>query len=560
MTFSFEVVNNQKYITTSLSGDQLLQDPALNKGTGFTQEERANFGLLGKLPLRIETLNEQVARAYEQFKSLDTPLQQNLYLQELLNVNQTLLCKLAATHIREVLPIIYTPTVALAVRGFSREYLTAKGLYITYPEHDHLDKMLANITDDTDLIVVTDSERILGIGDQGVGGMHIPIAKLALYSICAGLHPARTLPIVLDIGTNNETLLNDPQYLGWRAPRIKGEEYNNFIEYFISKIKQKFPKVLLQWEDFARDNAAFNLNKYRKQLCSFNDDIQGTAVITLAALLSACKLSKRKLTEQNIVILGGGASGTGIADQIRLAMQRFGLDEKAARAKFWFVGRKGLITEQTTPVTNEQKPFLRTAADTQGWKLKNNNEISFFDVIANVKPSILIGCSTVGGAFTQEIVTEMAKHCEQPIILPLSNPTDKAEAKPIDLINWTCGCAIVATGSPFDDVEYQGKKFEIAQCNNMFAFPGIGLGTIASQAREVTNNMFWAACQAISELALAQQKVLPPIEDTITSARKVAAQVAAAAQADGVARANGDPQKLVDDYVWEIEYLPYKKR
>jgi malate dehydrogenase (oxaloacetate-decarboxylating) len=552
-----------KYIETALTGNQLLENYALNKGTAFTQAERESFELLGKLPLRIETLEEQVKRVYQQFKKIPSALAKNIYLNELHDQNETLFYKLTDDHINEMLPIVYTPTIGDAVENFSLEFRHPRGLFISYSDQEHIEKILdAYSSDNIDVIVVTDGEGVLGIGDQGVGGIHISIGKLAVYTLCAGINPNRVLPIQLDVGTNNEALLNDPMYLGWKHERIVGEDYDNFIGAFVSAVQKKFPNIYLHWEDFGRDTARKNLDRYRNKMCTFNDDMQGTGAVVLSALLSASKLLKQDLTEQRIVFLGAGTSATGIADQIRDAMIRQGLSDDAARDRIYLLGRRGLITDELSDVTSFQKIYAKKQNEISAWEVKDG-ALDLLTVIKNVKPTILIGCSTVGGAFTEEIVKTMAEHVEHPIIFPLSNPTKKAEAIPADILSWTKGNALIATGSPFDPVEFGSKKIQISQCNNSFVFPGIGLGVIAVKAKQVTDGMIWAGCQALTECVLVEQDfsspLLPDLDNIKEVSMKVATAVAKQAIAEGVAD-DVDIKKAIESTIWEPRYYPYNSQ
>jgi len=566
----FKLIKNpashEEWIETTLAGKLLLNIPQLNKGTAFTEAERHTFGLLGKLPAQVESLEEQVNRTYLQFKAYtDAPLQQHIYLNNLHDKNQVLFYKLVSVHLAEMLPIIYTPTVGAAVKKYSREFRQARGLYIAYKYQHRIEEILDNRSHpEIDLIVVTDGEGILGIGDQGVGGMDIPIAKLMVYTLCAGINPLRTLPIMLDVGTNNQELLGDPLYLGSRHPRIRGKEYDEFVANVVNTIKRKFPNVFLHWEDFGRENARRNLELFRDEICSFNDDIQGTAAVTLAALLAAVKASGKSLKDQQIVIFGAGTAGTGIADQICAAMQREGLSEQEARARFWLVDRSGLVTREQAHLTSAQLPYARAASDIKNWPRATNGEINLLTIIQQVKPGILIGCSAQAGAFNRAVVTEMLQHCPRPIIFPLSNPTEHAEADPADLLAWTQGKALIATGSPFPDVEFQGRRQRIAQCNNAFTFPGIGLGVIAVKAKYLSDNMLWAACKVLSEYAPVLKDpaapILPPLTDARPIAREIAIAVAQQAQQEGVAQImEQDIPRLIDHLIWSPHYLPLKK-
>lgn len=551
-------ITGEEFIETSLTGKLLLTTPQLNKGTAFSEQERHDFGLLGKLPAQVETLGEQVKRAYQQYQSYSNALQKNIYLNNLHDKNQVLFYKLVSDHIDEILPLIYTPIVGTAVKEYSREFRQARGLYIAYPYRDRIEEILDNRSHPAiDLIVVTDGEGVLGIGDQGVGGMDIPIAKLMVYTLCAGINPLRTLPILLDVGTNNEQLLNDPLYLGLRHPRIRDAEYADFIARFITAVQRKFPQVFLHWEDFGRETARHNLDLYRDKICSFNDDIQGTGAVALAALLAAVKVADSTLKEQRIVIFGAGSAGTGIADQIYAGLRREGLSEAEARARFWLIDKTGLLTRSTADLTSAQMPYARPTTET------NTN---LLDTIKNIQPTILIGCSARKGAFDKTIIQEMAKHTQRPIIFPLSNPTEYAEAQPIDILQWTDGKALIATGSPFPAVNFKGRTIRIAQCNNAVVFPGIGLGVIAVKAKRLSENMLWAACKALSEhspcLQDATAPLLPPPQEARAIARIVAIAVATQAWQENLARFNPTPDLAthITSLMWNPRYVPLRKK
>ncbi len=559
----------ETYIETSLSGKPLLTTPQLNKGTAFTPDEREAFGLIGKLPIRVETLEEQVHRAYLQFRTYQDNLKRHIFLNDLHDRNQILFYKLVSDHLSEIMPIIYTPIVGTAVKRFSHEFRQARGLYIAYPEMEHLEQILENRSNpEIDLIVMSDGEGVLGIGDQGIGGIDIPIAKLMVYSLCGGIDPTRTLPIFLDVGTNNQELLNDPLYLGWRHPRISAQEYDVFMERFITVINKKFPNVFLHWEDFGRANAERYLKKYHNQICTFNDDIQGTAVVTLAALFSAIEAKKEKITDQKIVIFGAGTAGAGIAEHIYYWMARQGIEKDIAKTKFYLIDRQGLLLDSMPDLTPAQRLFAKSQNEVANWKLEtDNNWISLFDVIKNLKPTILIGASTVAGAFNEQIVKEMAHHVKHPIIFPLSNPTEQAEATPEQIMHWTNGLAFVATGSPFDSFKFNGETIEIAQCNNALAFPGIGLGLIATKPKRLTLHMLDMACNALIELAPILNKqnapVLPSIKDAKHVAKKIALAVAKAVIKENLAQENiteKDVETVIDKLFWEAKYFPYRKK
>lgn len=550
-------MNEMQTIVTELNGDQLLRSSRLNKDTAFTLTEREQFNLLGKLPPRVESLTEQAERAYQQYLEQDSPLAKYIYLNDLHDRNETLFYKLVSNHLPEMMPIVYTPTVGEAIQKFSAEYRRPRGLFITYPDKDRIEEILANwepSPSTMDIIVVTDSEGILGIGDQGVGGINICVGKLAVYTLCAGINPHRVLPIVLDVGTNNELLLNDPNYLGWRHERVTGQEYDDFIDAFVTAVRKKFPWVFLHWEDFGRDTARKNLNRYYMQMCTFNDDMQGTGAVVLAALLSAIQILQQKLSAQRIVFFGAGTSATGIADQICAAMMREGLSQEEARERIYLVGRRGLITENLTNVMQFQYVYAKSRQHIQAWEITDDRHIELLEVINNARPTVLIGCSTVAGAFTEEIVKTMHKNTEHPVIFPLSNPTARSEAVPADILRWTAGKALVATGSPFA---------EVSQCNNAFVFPGIGLGVIAVKAKRLTNDMIWAGCQALTDCSPVQQGsktlLLPGLNDIQAVSFKVAVAVAQQAIAEGLAQPVVDITQQVQATMWQPQYYCYKK-
>ncbi|KPJ68116.1 MAG: malate dehydrogenase [Coxiella sp. DG_40] len=549
---------NIDHIETSLRGKQLLANSDLNKDTGFIATERIILDLVGKLPPKIETIEEQVQRCYKQYQELSSNIAKYIYLNNLHNRNQTLFYKLVGDYLSEMMPIIYTPTVGEAIEKFSQIYQSPRGLFISYPDKDHITKILDSYSgSDIDLIVVSDAEGILGIGDQGVGGIYICIGKLAVYTLCADINPYRVLPIQLDVGTDNQKMLDDPMYLGWKHQRIRGKDYDDFIDAFVSAVRKKFSNIFLHWEDFGRDTARQNLERYLNKMCTFNDDMQGTSVITSAAISSAMIVLNQKLSEQCIIFHGAGTSATGIADRICTAMVKEGLSIKDARSRIWMLGSRGLITEDLPNITQYQKTYARTRQEISDWQLTNSEKIDLLDVIKNVHPTILIGCSTVSKAFNQEIVTTMAKHVERPVILPLSNPTSKSEAIPSDLFKWTNNKVLVATGSPFPDVDVNGKKIRVAQCNNAFAFPGIGLGIIAVKAKRVTDNMLTAACQTITALSPVNQDksapLLPSIKDLKKVSYTVAVAVAKQAIADGVAD-DIDIETAIKFAKWQPKY------
>ena len=518
----------------------LLDRPGLNKGTAFTEEERSKFGLHGLLPPHVESLEEQLVRAYEAYKRKDDDLERHIYLRALQDTNEVLFYRLLLDHIEEMTPMVYTPVVALGCQQFSHIYRRPRGLFISYPLRDSIPTLLRNRPNpEVDVIVVTDGERILGIGDQGAGGLGIPIGKLSLYTLIGGIRPERTLPIVLDVGTNNSERIKDPEYLGWRHERVTGQAYFDFVDQFVTAVKQEFPTTCLQWEDFATPHARPILQRYRDQLLTFNDDIQGTAGVALGAILGAVKVSGRSLKDQQIVFLGAGSAGIGVADGLRAAIVGDGLSEQEARSHFWFVDKEGLLHSGRKDLSPEQSVYAQPQERLSGWPATANGHIGLADVIGKIEATILIGLSTVGGAFTETIVREMARKVQRPIIFPISNPTIKSEAKAEDLIRWTDARALIATGSPFAPVSYNGRTIPIDQCNNIYIFPAIGLGVVASGARRVTDTMILAAARVLGENSPALHDESAPLLPALTDLRKVAVQIATAvgleAQKAGVA-------------------------
>jgi malate dehydrogenase (oxaloacetate-decarboxylating) len=565
LEFSFErdPKTHEEWVNTTLSGKLLLNTPLLNKGTAFSEDERHKFRLLGKLPMRVESLEEQATRTYEQYRRYNTDLNRHIFLYALHERNEVLFYKLVSDHLEEMMPIIYTPVVGDAVKQFSREFRSPRGLYISYPHQDEMADIINNRTHpNIDLIVVSDGSGVLGIGDQGVGGMDIPVAKLMVYTLCGGINPGRTLPIMLDVGTNNNILLNDPLYLGWKNERITGPEYDSFIDRFVETIFERFPDTFLHWEDFGRDPAHSILERY-KHLCTFNDDIQGTGAVALAAILAGLKRSGQPLEEQRFVIYGAGAAGVGIADQITAALVRDGMPHEKACRMFWLLNSRGLITQENC-TRDFQRPYARPDAELKDWRLEMSNQIGLREVVHNAKPTVLIGASAQAKAFSEDIIRDMAQNTKHPIIMPLSNPTERSEAHPTDLLEWTDGNALIATGSPFNDVTYRGKARHIAQSNNALIFPGLGLGVMAAKAKQVTNKMLWAACEALSELAPVLQDPMEPILPRVIDARsasyKIAIAVVEAAMEENLAQVELQKDEqvcdLVDRILWYPRYLP----
>lgn len=555
-----------KKVQTNLRGNAILESSLLNKGTAFTLEERAELGLEGLLPFHVSTLKQQVERRYQNFCELDTDIAKYNFLSSLQNRNEVLFYRFVLDHAAEMLPYIYTPTVGSVSSQYSTLYKEQRGLYLSYPNRDKMEKMIANFPlKDIDVIVVTDGERILGLGDLGVGGMAIPVGKLALYTVFGGIHPSRALPIVLDVGTNNTQMLEDPLYLGWRNERIRGPEYDAFVERFIQAIKARFPQVLLQWEDFARPNAQPLLDRYRKSLCSFNDDIQGTAAVALAAVYSAVKLSKGRLKDQRFVVLGGGSAGVGICNKlIQAIMKDEQINEEEARALFYIVDIHGLLQEGQE-LYQTQKPFAQKPDTLKSWKIKNPKNISLLEVVQNAHPTVLIGVSTQGGAFTEEIVKEMHKHTPRPVIFPLSNPTSLSEAHPADLIKWTKGEAIIATGSPFSPIAYEGHLYQIAQCNNVYIYPGVGLGLIATKARYVSDEVFINAAKVLSDYSPLLKDPHAPLFPTLDQLRVVAREIAITVAKTVIKEGHSElktidsVERLIDETMWYPEYPIFTK-
>lgn len=539
----------EEWIETTLRGKALLLSGLLNKGTAFSEEERISLELLGKLPFSIESIEEQLRRAYGQYQQYESDLQKYVYLNNLHDKNEILFYRLIIEHLVEMVPIIYTPGVGEAVRLYHREFRQPRGLYIAYPDQDKIETILENRTHPhIQVAVVTDGERVLGIGDQGAGAIHIPVAKLALYSL-GGIDPYHTLPIVLDVGTHNEALLNDPFYLGWRHTRIQGRDYDTFIAKFVAAFEKQMPNALLHWEDFGRDNARRILEHYQTSMCTFNGDMQGTSVVALGALLTAMKRISSTLSAQSIVIFGAGTAGVGIADRIRDGMMREGTAKEAAEKAIYLVDRQGVLTQDSPDLQAFQRPYLKQGPAGQ----------SFASLMERVNPSVLIGCSAKGGAFTESMIRRMAAQHARPIIFPLSNPTHQAEAKPADLLAWTEGRALIATGSPFPDTAGL-----VAQCNNFFAFPGIGLGVIAAKATRLSDAMLWTAAETLSGLSAQAPTapLLPPLADIRRVAYQIALAVFNTARQEGLSKQ--DPglsaEEAVKAIFWEPHYRPIRAK
>ena len=552
-------------IKVSKQGQALLRDPLLNKSTAFDAREKEMFNLYGLLPCNTETIEEQLLRCRRAFDAKDSPLEKHIYLRALQDRNEVLFYRFLKDNLSEMLPLIYTPVVGEACQFFHHIYRQPRGLFITYPEYDHMDTVLAGIaaTRDIRVIVVTDGERILGLGDQGAGGLGIPIGKLSLYTVCGGIDPAHTLPIILDVGTNNEDKLKDPEYLGWRHTRLTGQTYDDFVDRFIQGVKRYFPNVLLQFEDFAQHHANPLLQRYRDQLCTFNDDIQGTAAVVVAAVIAATTGAKSKLTDQRIALLGAGSAGCGISEQLVQVMINKGLSEAEARSRFYLVDKQGLLQESQQHLLPFQQKFAHSTDSLKDWVVQNPQNISLLEVIQNAKPTILLGVSAQPNQFTETIVRTMNSYCTHPIIFPLSNPTSKVEATPADLLRWTDGKALIATGSPFDPVTIDNKKIEIAQCNNSYIFPGIGLGVVAGNIRRITDQMMMAAALALSAQAPASTSETGALLPDLANIRDVSKTIGKAFILQAIEE--GHAEKMTDaeidlalaNSMWVPEYQPF---
>lgn len=547
------------------AGNALLELPLLNKGSAFSTEEREQFNLHGLIPNNIENIEEQTQRSYQQYLSFDNNLNKHIYLRNIQDTNETLFYNLLSQHLDEMLPIIYTPTVGEACQRFSDIYRRHRGIFISYAERQYIDQIIHNVNKkNVKVIVITDGERILGLGDQGIGGMGIPIGKLSLYTACGGISPAYTLPITIDVGTNNQELLNDPIYMGLKKPRIRGEQYYQFVEQIISAVRERWPNVLIQFEDFAQINAMPLLTQYRDKICCFNDDIQGTAAVTVASLIAASRALGKQLKDQTITFVGAGSAGCGIAEHIVRQMMDEGLSDHEARSRIFMVDRFGLMTDQQPNLLDFQQKLATPVNTISEWEY-SGQEIALLDVVKNAKPSILIGVSGQAGLFSEEVIKTLAKYYKHPIVLPLSNPTSQVEAQPKDIIEWTQGAAIVATGSPFAPVYFQGKTYTIAQCNNSYIFPGIGLGVIACGANHISDAMLMAASTALADcsprLKNPAADLLPNINDIHQVSKFIAFKVAKAAMADGLAvpMSNDVLKNVIEDNFWTPEYRNYRR-
>jgi malate dehydrogenase (oxaloacetate-decarboxylating) len=565
MSEQFRHTTGNNAYQVSLSGYDLINSPRLNKGTAFSDHERDLFDLHGLLPPHVGSLEEQIERRMQALRDQRTSFNKYSFLRDLQDTNETLFYALLLRNIEEMLPLVYTPTVGEGCQRFSEIWRKPRGLFLSSPNKGRIDQILNNPRyDGVKCIVVSDGERILGLGDQGAGGMGIPIGKMALYTALGGIHPEHCLPILLDVGTDNEDRLKSPIYMGWKHHRLRGEEYDAFVDAFVSSVKNRWPQVLLQWEDFAGSNAARLLARYKDQLCTFNDDIQGTAAVATATLLSAINVTGVPVAQQKIVVVGFGTAGIGITSLLAQLMREEGVPEQEARKHFYAIDRNGLITENGKEVRPEQLPYARREQEVQTWR-RGNGDITLLDVVRHAKPSVLIGVSGQAGAFTEDAVREMAKNTNRPIIFPLSNPTSRCEATPQDLLDWTEGRALIGTGSPFEPVQVGGKQVSINQTNNSYIFPGLALGIIASKAKRVSDAMVMAAAKELACLAPTQMdkeaSLLPSLSDSRKLSRAIALAVGRRAIQDGLSQLAGEDSldRELQANIWEPLYVPYER-
>jgi malic enzyme len=508
-------LTGEEYLAVHHTGRPVLLNPFTNKGTGFTSEERRSLRLAGLVPPAVFTIEEQLPRVYESYQAKTTDLERFIYLAALHDRNETLFFRLVHEHIDEMMPVVYTPVVGEACQSFSHIWRRGRGLYMSYDRRNEIESVLANHPRPPAVIVVTDGERILGLGDQGAGGMGIPIGKLCLYTLCAGIPPHLTLPIMLDVGTDNENRLNDPLYVGLRQKRIRGQDYQDFVDKFVRAVEKVYPEALLQWEDFLKGNALFQLKRFRDQLCTFNDDIQGTAGVVVAGVYSGLRITGQAMKDQRILFAGAGASAQGISDLLVSAMQEEGLSLEEARRRIWTVDSRGLVTKAREGLEDFKATYARDVAELAGYECQDRSRVTLEETVLGAKPTILIGTSGTPGMFTEPVVGTMAELNERPMIFPLSNPTSKSECTAEQAIRWSEGRAIVATGSPFDPVDYNGKRYRIGQGNNAFIFPGVGLGVWVGKVRRVTDGMFLAAAKALAQQVtqadLAEMAIYPQL-------------------------------------------------
>jgi malic enzyme len=556
----------ESFVPVNVEGEDLLRNRILNKGTAFTPRERKELGLEGLLPHHVSTMDEQLTQVYEGFVKIQLPIDKYLYLRSIQDQNETLFYALVSSHIEEMTPIIYTPTVGIACQEFSRIYQKARGLYITPENVDEMHEMVRHFSSgDIKIIVVTDSQGILGLGDLGVGGMKIPIGKLSLYTLGAGIHPANCLPITLDIGTDRESLLNDPLYLGLRQKRLTGKPYAEFIDKFVEGVKKYLPDAVLQWEDFSKQLAFTNLDTYRAALSSFNDDIQGTGAVTLAGIINAMKIKGEKLSDQKYAIHGAGAGGIGVARQIHAALVKEGMDAKTAFARIYVLDSKGVVFSDTGTIDDYKKDFAKNIGIAANWKKASPNKVALEELMENEKITVLTGTSGQPGTFTEEVVRQACKNSPRPVVFPLSNPTANCEALPVDIYKWSDGKAIVATGSPFAKVTHGGKTYRIGQGNNAFIFPGVGLAAIAGNVHYISDDMFTTAAYALADYITQADLDEGAVYPYIRELQKVSIKVAEACLTEIAEKSPElgikvqDVPKLVQDNIWKPVYLPYKR-
>jgi malate dehydrogenase (oxaloacetate-decarboxylating) len=560
-----------QFVETSLTGLGLLGTPIFNKGTAFPASERDEFSLHGLLPPHVGTLGEQVERRLNAFRRLPDDFAKYTFMRDLQDLNETLFYAMITGNIEEMLPIVYTPAVGEGCQRFSEIWRKSRGVFLSYPNRDRIETILGHPRyDGVRCIVVSDGERILGLGDQGAGGMGIPIGKLALYTALAGIHPLKCLPVFLDVGTDNAARMADPLYIGWRHERVRGAEYDKFVDSFVRVVKKRWPHVLLQWEDFAGRNAARLLERYQDVLPSFNDDIQGTAAVAVATVLAGINVTGVPLTEQKFVVFGFGSAGLGIAELLRKALVNAGLSDRQARERFYAVDKDGLLVEGMEGLSKERAGFARVAGEVDGWS-RGEHGIGLLEAVKQVRPTVLLGVSGQAGAFSEDVVRAMARGLQQdgrsvqPVILPLSNPTSRCEAIPADVIRWTEGRAIVGTGSPFGPVEFEGQAVKVAQTNNSYIFPGMALGIVASRAKRVSEGMMMASAVALAELSPTctdpKGALLPPLETLRAVSVSVALALGRQAELEGLAEVKGEAfVKAVRANVWHPVYLPYRRR
>ena len=565
IAIKIDPANGQKYMSVNAKGHALLFNPLTNKGTAFTNRERDELDLHGLLPPMVCTVRQQLDRTYENYLAKTSNIERYIYLNSLQDRNETLFYRLVIEHIDEMMPVVYTPVVGEACQKFSHIYRRGRGLYISYDERDHIEKVLHNAEiKNPSVIVATDGERILGLGDQGAGGMGIPVGKLCLYTLCAGISPHSTLPIMLDVGTDNEERLHDPLYLGLKHKRIRGGEYQEFIDRFVAAVKKVFPHTLLQWEDFLKGNALFQLRRFRNELCTFNDDIQGTAGVIVAGLFSALRITKQKMRDQRVVFAGAGASAQGISDLIVSAMVEEGLTREEACKQVWTVDSQGLVTKARTNLEEFKATYARDVDEIAKYRVQDRSRITLLETVCNVKPTVLLGTSGTPGTFSKEVVQLMAQINERPIIFPLSNPTSKSECTAQEAVEWSDGRAIVATGSPFAPVTYNGKRHRIGQGNNAFIFPGVGLGISAGGVLRVSDTMFLEAAKALASKVTEQDLADSAVYPELSRIRECSLAVACATVKQAVKEGHADEEILEDleetltQAMWEPKYLPMR--